>query len=308
MFMKTTFPTSKVAIIGAGAVGSTAAYATAIKNIASEIILIDINENKEKGEVMDMCDGMSFLETGKIKGGNFTDARDADIIVITAGISQKPGDTRLDLVNTNKKILISIFKQIGKIKKTTIVLLISNPVDILTHLAQKITRLPKHQVFGSGTGLDTARLRTQLAKKFKISAQDINGYVMGEHGDSEFVAWSTVSIGGISIDRLKLSTQEKKRIETSVRKEAYKIIKHKGATYYGIALVISDILEAILYDQHKIMPISTRLSKWNGVSDVCMGVPAVIGRRGVEKIWPVKLPADEKKKLIKSAKALKQYL
>ncbi len=257
--MKTIFPSYKVAIIGAGAVGSTAAYATAIKNIASEIILIDINEKKEHGEVMDMCDALSFLETGKIKGGDFKDARDADVIVITAGAPQKPGETRLDLVDKNKKILTSIFKQIGKLKKTTIVLLVANPVDILTHLAQKITKLPKSQVFGSGTGLDTARLRTILAQKFNVSPQDINGYVMGEHGDSEFVAWSTVTIGGMPVDKLKLKAADKKRIEKDVREKAYKIINCKGATFYGIGTVISDILEAIFYDQHKIMPISTRL-------------------------------------------------
>lgn len=306
--MKTIFPSYKVAIIGAGAVGATSAYATAIKNIASEIVLIDINEKKEKGEVMDICDAMSFVETGLVTDGDFKDARDADVIVITAGAPQKPGETRLDLVDKNKKILTSIFKQIGRLKKTTVVVLVANPVDILTHLAQKITKLPKSQVFGSGTGLDTARLRTTLAKKFKVSSQNIDGYVMGEHGDSEFVAWSTVSIGGVPANKLKLSAKEKNSIEKQVREKAYKIINCKGATFYGIGAVVSDILEAILYDQHKIMPVSARLSKWNGVSNVCMGVPAVIGRKGVEKIWPVNLPTDEKRKLLYSAKELQKYL
>lgn len=306
--MKPTFPSYKVAIIGAGAVGSTAAYATAIKNIASEIVLIDINDKKEHGEVMDIIDGIDFFETGTIKDGDFKDARDADVVVITAGVPQKPDETRLDLVNKNKKILTSIFKQVGKLKKTTIVLIVANPVDILTHLAQKITKLPKSQVFGSGTGLDTARLHTTLSKKFHVSSKSIDGYVMGEHGDSSFVAWSTVTIGGIPTNKLKLSAQEKNTIEKQVREKAYKIINSKGATFYGIGLVISDILEAILYDQHKIMSVSTRLSDWNGISDVCMGVPAVIGRKGVEKIWPVVLPPNEKNKLVQSAKELKKYL
>jgi len=301
--------TPKIAIIGAGAVGSTAAYASAIKNISSEILLIDINERKEQGEVMDIGDGLCFVQTGCVKGADFKDARSADIIVITAGAPQKPGETRLDLVEKNKKILRSIFKSIGKLKKSAVVLIVANPVDVLTYEAQKITKLPKSQVFGSGTGLDTARLTFHVAKHFKVSPQDVDGYVLGEHGDSGFIAWSSISVGGVPVSQLKgFTKKDEKRIENKVRREAYEIINRKGATYYGIGLVIADILEAIVYDQHKVMPVTSRLKNWNGVSGICLGSPAVIGNSGIEKHWPLKLTAQEKKKLHKSAKVIKQYI
>ncbi len=303
------FNKTKIAIIGAGAVGATSAYVATLKNLASEIILIDVNESKEAGEVMDIADGLCFVGTGCIKGADFQDARDADIIVITAGLPQKPGETRLDLVKKNSAILKSILKSIGKFKSTAIILLIANPVDILTYLAQEWSGLPKSQVFGSGTGLDTARLRTDLGHLLKVSPKNIDGYVIGEHGDSEFVAWSTVTVGGMPINKIK-SVNKKilTNIETKVKKEAYEIINRKGATFYGIGLVVSDIIEAILLNQHRIMPITSRLTNYNGINDICVGVPTVIGRSGVEKIWPVQLNAEEKKKLKKSASILKGYL
>ncbi len=304
-----TFSKSKIAIIGAGAVGSTAAYVATLKNLAAEIILIDVNEQKEAGEVMDIADGLCFVETGCIKGADFKDARDADIIVITAGLAQKPGETRLDLVKKNSAILKSIFKQIGKLKSSAIIIMVANPVDILTYFAQELSGLPKNQVFGSGTGLDTARLRTDLGDYLKVNPKSIHGYVMGEHGDSEFVAWSTVEVGGIPIAKTKMINKKTlKDIEIKVKKEAYEIINRKGATFYGIGLVIAEIIEAVLMNQHKIMPISSRLTNYNGVNDVCLGAPTVIGRSGVEKVWPVELSSSEKNKFKKSAETLKNYL
>jgi len=309
LMAKNEFKNSKIAIIGAGAVGSTTAYVATLKNLAAEILLIDVNEKKEQGEVMDIDDTLCLVETGCVKCGSFKDAADADIIVITAGVPQKPGETRLDLVNKNKSILTSIFKQIGRLKNNTIVLIVANPVDILTYLAQKITKLPPGQVFGSGTTLDTARLKTDIGRKLKIDSHNVHGFVLGEHGDTEFVGWSTVTVGGISIknlpefnEKLALSLEEK------VKKAAYEIINRKGATFYGIALVISDIIEAIIFNQHKILPVSARVHDWNGISDVCLGAPAIIGRSGVEKHWPVELSAHEKVLLKKSADNLKQYL
>lgn len=300
---------SKIAIIGAGAVGATTAYAAAIRNIAAEIVLIDVNEQKEEGEVMDIRDGICLVETGCIKRGDFKNAADADIIIITAGLAQKPGETRLDLVNKNKEILKSIFKGIGKIKSSAIVIMVANPVDVLTYLAQKISGLPKNQVFGSGTTLDTARLKAEIGRRLKVSPQSIHGYVLGEHGDTEFVAWSTVTVGGMPLLKMKKFTvKDLKDIEEKVRKEAYEIISRKGATFFGIALVLADLVEAILYNQHKILPVAPHLTNWNGVSDVCMGTPTVIGRNGVESIWPLELNSDEKKKLKKSADTLKGYI
>jgi len=306
---ETKFNQSKIAIIGAGAVGSTAAYVATLKNLAAQIILIDVNETKEAGEVMDIADGLCFVDTGCIKGANFKDAADADVIVITAGLAQKPGETRLDLVKKNAGILKSILKQIGKIKSTSIILMIANPVDILTYLAQEWSGLPKNQVFGSGTTLDTARLKTELSHLLKISSHNIHGFVMGEHGDSEFVAWSTITVGGMPLTKTKLLDKKQyPLIAERVKKEAYEIINRKGATFYGIAVVISEIIEAILYDQHKILPISARLNNWQGIDNVCLGAPTVIGRSGVIKHWPVNLNSTEKKKLQKSASTLKGYL
>jgi len=307
--MKTSLSPSRVAIIGAGAVGAAAAYAITLRNVVAEVILIDINEEKEAGEIMDISDGLSLVETGRVVRGDYPDARTADIIIVTAGAAQKPGDTRLDLLEKNASILKSIFKGIGKIQPNAIVLIISNPVDVLTYLAQEITGLPTNQVFGSGTTLDTARLRNALGDTFGVHANNINGYVMGEHGDSEFIAWSSVSIGGVPAK--KLSGMNKKamaKIEHTVSRKAYDIIQKKGATYFGIGLVAADIVEAIMYDQHTILPVTARLSKWNGVSDVCLGAPAVIGRGGVVSHWPLKLESSEKKKFAQSAKLIRSYV
>jgi len=301
-------PTQKIAIIGAGAVGATTAYTLMLKNLAAEIMLIDVNEAKEEGEVMDMDDVLSFVETGCIKGGDFKDAANADIIVLTAGAAQKPGETRLDLVNKNKAICQSIFEGIGKIKSTAIIVVVANPVDIITYLAQNFSGLNKSHVFGTGTGLDTARLRTEIGKALGVYSQNVDGYVLGEHGDSEFDAFSTVSVGGISIKDLKIPKAKLQEIEGKVKNAAYEIINRKGATFYGIAMTVSDIIEAILFDQHKIMPLSVYLDGWNGISGVCLSVPVVLGRQGVEKIWPVKLIGSEKRRMQKSAKEIKKYL
>jgi L-lactate dehydrogenase len=297
----------KIAVIGAGAVGSTVAYTLLVKNLASEIVLIDINKEKMEGEVMDIRDGLSFSETQEVKTGDYKDAADADIIILTAGVAQKPGETRLDLVGKNKAIITSIFKEIGQIKSSSIVIVVSNPVDIIAYLAQEISGLPKNQVFGTGMGLDSARLRSNLAKRFNIESEQVDGFVMGEHGDSEFVAWSTVSIGGKMIKDM-LSPEEMQNIEETVKKEAYEIINRKGATYYGIAMVVADVVEAISFNQNKIIPVSARLNNWNGVDNVCLGAPAVIGSVGVVKSWEVELTPAEKEKLQKSAEIIKQYL
>jgi len=296
---------SKVAIIGAGNVGAAVAYTITLKDVAAEVHLIDINEKKEKGEVMDIADGLCYVETGCIVASDYKQAQDADIVIITAGAAQKEGDTRLDLLEKNKTITKSIIEAIGTFKKDAILLMITNPVDVLTYMAQKWSKLPKGQVFGTGTALDTARLKTNLSKEFGISAHDVHGYVMGEHGDSAFIAWSSVHLGGTP---LKLSSAKKKKIETHVREEAYEIIKRKGATYFGIASSTAEIVEAILHDQKRILPVSTLVKRYNGVSDVCIGVPAVIGSKGVESIWPMKLTLAEKKKLAASAKILTSYI
>lgn len=297
----------KIAVIGAGAVGSTVAYTLMVKNLVSEIILVDINKEKAEGEVLDISDGVSFSETENVKMGSYKDVAGADIIILTAGVAQKPGETRLDLVAKNKNIAASIFKEIGPIKQSAIVVVVSNPVDIITYLVQEISGLPKEQVFGTGMALDSARLRSNLAKYFNIESEQVEGFTIGEHGDSEFVAWSIVSIGGKMVKDM-LSQEQMNNFEETVKKEAYEIINRKGATYYGIAMVVADVVEAILFNQNKIIPVSYRLDNWNGVSNVCLGAPAVIGNLGVVKPWQIELNSAEKEKLQKSAEIVRQYL
>jgi L-lactate dehydrogenase len=298
----------RIAVIGAGNVGSTLAYTLMLKNLASQIMLIDISTKKEKGEVLDISDALCFVETSCVKSGDFKDAAAADIIVLTAGLGQKTGETRLALAQKNKAIAKSIFKKIGTIKKSAVVIVVANPVDVITYTVQQATKLPHRQIFGSGTSLETARLRTTLSHYLKVYSQNIDGYVLGEHGDSGFVAWSSVSIGGAPVGKFIKSAKELNALEKKVKNEVYEIINRKGATYFGIAMVVTDIIEAVIFNQRKVMPVSTRLTGWNGVAGVCLGVPAVIGRSGVEKIWPLKLPPEEKKKFQDSAKKIKSYL
>lgn len=297
----------KIAIIGAGAVGATTAYSLMIKNLAAEITLIDLNKDKEIGEVLDISDGLSFSETGSIKAGEYKDVKDCDILILTAGVAQKPGESRLDLVTKNKSIISSIFKEIGELKSSTVVIVVSNPVDILTYLVQEISGLPKSQVFGTGTCLDSARLRSNLSRRFNIDSKQIDGFVFGEHGDTEFVAWSTVSVGGKPINEM-ITKDEMNKIHEEVKNEVYEIINKKGATYYGIAMTVADIVEAIIHDQNKILPISYRLENWNEVSGVCLGATAVVGSVGVVKPWPIELQEDEKIKFKESAEKIKKYL
>lgn len=297
----------KIAVIGAGAVGSTAAYTLMLKNLASQLIMIDIDDSKESGEVLDIADGLCFVETGCVSGADFRDAATADIIIITAGAPQKPGESRLNLTKKNKAVITSIFKQIGKLKPNAVVIMVTNPVDVLTHLAQEISGLPHNQIFGSSTSLETARLKTQLAHRLEVHPQCIHGFVLGEHGDSGFVAWSTVTVGGVPITDL-IKTSELAKIEKKVKNEVYEIINRKGATFYGISMVISELVEAVVLDQRKIMPVGVRLKHYNGVSGVTLGVPAVIGRAGILEVWPLKLNTQEKKLLVASAKKIKGYL
>lgn len=299
---------TNIAIIGAGAVGSATAYALMIKDMAAEILLIDANEQKEEGEAMDIGDAHCFVQTGGIRAATFREARSADIIIITAGAAQKPGETRLDLVAKNTIILKSILKSIGKIQKNAIIIIVTNPVDIMTAIAQKIIRLPLAQIFGSGTTLDTARLKQMIAKSVGVSPQNVHGYVLGEHGDSEFVAWSTVRVAGLSLDEIGMSSAEQEALAERVKTQAYEIINRKGATNYGIGLTVSNIVEAIIHDQHLILSVSSRITNWNGVSGVCLGAPAVIGAHGVEKLWPLTLPPDEVEKLHASAEKIRKFL
>jgi len=292
----------KIAIIGAGNVGAHVAAAAIHKNLTAEILLVDENEKFENSQVLDLRDALNFFPAAKISGADFGEKklRDADIFVITAGAKQAPGETRIDLLEKNILILKKIASQIGKIKSSAIVILVTNPVDILTHAAQKIFDLPRAQIFGSGTVLDSARLRWRLADFFKKNISEISGFVLGEHGDSEFVAWSTVK------NSEKIPAEKKIEIETAVRRAAYEIIAGKGATFFGIGAAAAEILAAILRDEKKILPISAILRGEFSIEKMAVGVPCVVGKSGVEKISEIFLPAVEKKLLQNSAKKLQK--
>ncbi len=298
---------TRIAVVGTGMVGSSFAYAAMLKGLAAEIIMVDVDEAREAGEVMDLSHGLIGTETGNVTGGQFSDCRNVDIIVITAGVAQKPGETRLDLVKKNSKIMKKIIKMMGKLREDTVVIVVSNPVDILTFVAQKHIKLPKGQVFGSGTSLDTSRLRYIVSEKLGVNLHNVHGYVMGEHGDSEFVPWSIANVSSVPVKKL-LTAKQMKEIESKTMRAAYEIIQRKRATYYGIGSVITELCEAVLHDRKFIIPVSTEPGAAYGIKGISVGVPAVLGRRGAEKVWKLDLTRQEMSKLKKSAKVLKTYL
>ena len=298
---------TRIAVVGTGMVGSSFAYAAMIKGLSAELILVDASEEREMGEVMDLSHGLIGAKTGSVRGGDFKDCQDVDVVVITAGAAQKPGETRLDLVGKNIKILKSILKKMGELRSDTVVILVSNPVDILTYIAKQEIKLPQNQIFGSGTSLDTSRLRYNVSQKLGVNLHNVHGYVMGEHGDSEFVAWSTANVSSMPASKI-FTKKQMAEIEKSTRQAAYEIIQRKRATYYGIGVVITELVEAVLHDTKKIVPVSTIPGAAYGIKDMSVGVPCVIGREGVEKVWKVPLSKSELAKLKKSATLLKKTM
>ena len=295
---------TKLAVIGAGAVGSTLAFAAAQRGVAREIVLEDIAKERVEAEVLDMQHGSSFYPTVSIDGSDDPEiCRDADMIVITAGPRQKPGQSRLELVGATIKILQSIIPNLVKVAPNAIFMLITNPVDIATHVAQKISGLPANQVFGSGTNLDSARLR------FLIAQQTI----AGEHGDSEVPLWASATIGGVPMcdwtplpGRKPLDAEVREQIHQDVKNAAYKIINGKGATNYAIGMSGVDIIEAVLKDSNRILPVSSMLHDFHGISDVCMSVPTLLNRSGVNTAINTPVSDRELAALNRSAETLKQ--
>jgi L-lactate dehydrogenase len=295
--------TSKIAIIGAGSVGATTAYAILLKNIAAEIVLIDIDQIRCSGEVLDLSDALSFHSSSDIRIGSVNDTKDADIIVIAAGIAQKPGQTREELVLKNREIITSVMKAITPINPETIVIMVTNPVDVMTLHAQSIANIPRNQIIGSGTMLDSQRVNVMLADKLFVSERSINAYILGEHGDTQFPAWSCAFIGCVplleypGINRKDLDT-----IAQDVKNKAYEIIKCKGATFFGVAACVAALCECILFNQHLIVPVSTYIEELK----VCLSMPVVLGRRGVEGHIPISLNDEEKKLLHKTVERLRE--
>ena len=301
----------KAVMIGAGFVGSSAVYALMLKGIFTEIVIIDANTAKAEGEAMDISHGLPYAHPADIHAGTYEECSDAYIIIITAGAAQKPGETRLDLIKKNSAIMRSI---IGEIKKTDfegILLIVANPVDVLTHVALKESGYPESRVLGSGTVLDTARFKYELSKHLSVDARNVHGVIIGEHGDSELPVWSITNIAGIPINDFcairghKSHEAGMKKIYESVRDSAYRIIERKGATYYGVATAIARICEVIVKDEHTMLPVSVELHGEYGLEGLCLSVPAIVGQNGVEKILELTLNYEEKQKLLTSGRTLK---
>lgn len=305
---------TKVSIIGAGFVGSTTAFSIMNSGIASELVIVDINKDKALAEAMDLAHGASFVKAINIKAGDYSDTKDSDLVIITAGVAQKPGETRLDLINRNIAIFQKIIPEIVKYSPNAVLLVVSNPVDLLTEITYKLSGFPKERVLGSGTVLDTSRLKFMLSEHFNIDARNVHTYIIGEHGDSEITAWSLTNIAGINVEDYCASTCKncdgsfKRYIPEQVKNAAYEIINRKGYTNYAVALAVTRISEAILRDENSILTVSSLLNGEYGIEDIYLAVPTVVNRSGASKVLDIPLSDDESNKLKASAKILKDCI
>ena len=291
--------TRKAVIIGCGFVGSASAFALMQSGLFSEIVLIDSDKNRAEGEALDISHGLPFAKPVKIYAGNYEDISDASIIIITAGAGQKPGETRLDLVKKNVGIFKSIVPEIVKYNQNAILLVVANPVDILTYTAAKLSGFPENRVFGSGTVLDTARLKYLLGEHLEIDSRSIHAFIIGEHGDSEIAAWSSANVSGIPIHNFCEMRghfnhdDAMKKIADNVKNSAYEIIEKKKATYYGIAMSVKRICEAIVRDEKSILPVSSIQRDNYGIEGIALSMPAIVGKNGVEGNVPIELNRKE---------------
>ena len=304
----------KVAVVGCGFVGSASAFALMQSGLFTEIVLIDADRNKAEGEALDISHGLPFARPMQIHAGTYDDIVDAAIIVVTAGAGQKPGETRLDLVKKNVGIFKSIIPEIAKRDCGGILLVVANPVDILTYAAATLSGFPENRVFGSGTVLDTARLKYLLGQHLGVDSRSVHAFVIGEHGDSEMVAWSSANVSGVPLhDFCEMRghfhhEEAMERIAADVKNSAYVIIEKKRATYYGVAMSVRRICEAIVRDEKSVLPISSIQHGNYGIEDVSLSMPAVVGKDGVETLVPIQLSEEEQKKLKESADVLKTVL
>ena len=305
----------KVGVIGCGFVGSATAFALMQSGLFSEIVMIDADHAKAEGEALDISHGVPFSKPCDVHAGDYDDIADASIIIITAGAGQKPGETRLDLVKKNVNIFKSIIPEIAKRNYKGILLIVANPVDVLTYAAVKLSGLPENKVFGSGTVLDSARLRFNLSDHLGVDPRSIHAFIIGEHGDSEFAAWSSANVSGIEISRFcemrgyfHNHEERKDQIADSVKNAAYEIISKKHATYYGIAMSAKRICEAIVRDEKSILPVSSIQHGRYGIDDVAISIPVIIGKDGIESEVPFALNDEEISRLRDSAKTLKDVI
>ena len=305
---------NRVVLVGTGFVGSSYAFALINQGVTEELVLIDLNKEKSEGDAMDLSHGLAFAPSAtKIWFGDYSDCKDADIVVLTAGANQKPGETRLDLVEKNAKIFKGIVEQVMESGFDGIFIVATNPVDILSYATLKYSGLPKERVIGSGTILDTARFRFLLGEYFNVDSRNVHAYIIGEHGDTELPVWSHADIGGRPVldivknsDRYKVEDLES--IFVNVRDAAYHIIERKGATYYGIAMGLVRLTKAILQNESSVLTISAYLEGEYGVNDVYVGVPAIVDRNGIREVIEQDLNQSEKVKFAHSVKVLKETI
>ena len=311
--IKTNSEHQKIIVVGNGAVGSSYTFALVTQNIAQEIGIIDIDKDKAEGDAIDLSHALAFTSPKKIYAANYSDCHDADIVVITAGAAQKPGETRLDLVNKNLKIFKSIVEEIVASGFDGIFLIATNPVDILTYATWKFSGFPKHKVIGSGTSLDSARFRQSIAELVGVDARNVHGYILGEHGDTEFPVWSHANVAGLQIyewvkDHPETDEEELVNLFFNVRDAAYTIIEKKGATFYGIAVALARITKAILDDENAVLPLSVYMDGEYGLEDIFIGAPAVINAKGIKQVIEIPLTDGERERMHASAKQLKEII
>lgn len=303
----------KCAVIGCGAVGATIAFALTQRSLFSELVLIDANKAKAEGEAMDISHGLPFAHPMKVYAGDYKDISDCFLIIITAGAAQKPDETRLDIVNKNVEIFKSIIPNVTKYNDDGIILVVSNPVDILTYCTIRLSGRSSNRVLGSGTVLDTARLKYRLGQSLCVDSRSIHAFIIGEHGDSELAVWSSANVSGIDLEDFHGLCAGCKDISfnsiyESVRDSAYEVIDRKGATYYGIAMAVMKIVLSIIRDEHSVLPVSCFLDGQYGLNDLCIGVPAIVGSSGVEKVLEIPLSKEENLNLVNSVSTLKEVI
>ena len=308
---------SKITVIGAGNVGATIAYTLANDDIASEIVMIDINKDKVEGEVMDIIQGTSFRDPISIVAGEYQDAKDSDIVIITSGIGRKPGQSRLDLAQTNVNIMKSIAPQIAAAAPNALYIIVSNPVDVMTYVFMKVSGIPENQIIGSGTVLDSARLRCGISEHFDIAQKNVHAYVFGEHGDTSFVPWSCASISAVPIDKYteamkvlgrEVAPIDKEAMLEYVRKSGGKIIANKGATFYAVSASVCQLVSKLVAASDSMATVSTMMHGEYGIDDVCLSTLSLVGPKGHQGKVHVDLTEEEVEKLKFSANALKEII
>ncbi len=306
---------TRIAIVGTGNVGATFAYSLLLSGVASEIVLIDVNRKKAEGEMMDLAHAMPFTLPAEIKVGDYSDCAGAAVTVITAGVNQKPGETRLDLLKRNADIFGQIVPEVARHNPEGMLLIATNPVDVLTYVSCRVSGLPRNRVIGSGTILDTARFRYLLGEHFAVEPRNVHAYIVGEHGDSEVPIWSRADIAGMSLEEfgkargVAFGQEDRERIFTQTRDAAYRIIERKGATYYAVATGLMRIVEAILRDQNSVLSVSSLMDRdCYHCQDVCLSLPSIINRNGVDRVLHPTLSGEEERLLHRSADILREMI